>query len=473
MSKVVNMEKVIIRFKSIDIENFKNIKKSRIILEESFNTYGKTGKVIGIYGQNGSGKTAVIEAFKLYKSVVSGIMNCNEFYYCINDKSDFAKISYNIYLERERERFDIVYDLKIKKDPHNNMCDLYEEIIEIHSLHIDNLNLKIKVSYNNLKFTKNTCKVTINKADVTNELMSRDDLLSAFVTCKKDNESVLFDGSFINSIKESFFKGKIDLANILGALNIHSKIYMHIYDIRDSSNLFATDSLILKFNFEIRKSIGTKGTKSGILKLDLFGVNTVEMSQLNDIKLIIKQCDIVMNKLIHGFKLDIKTFNQHYLSNGQLGVDFQLVSILEDGSIIPLCNESAGIKKIISLSSALITLYNKPQTFLAIDELDSGIFEYLLGELVGIINDGGRGQLLFTSHNLRLLEVLPKQSIVFSTTNPNKRFIHLKNVKTNNNLRDFYLRAIMYGGQKEELYRGTDDFELREALRRAGKVFDE
>ena len=34
-------------------------------------------------------------------------------------------------------------------------------------------------------------KLEFNKADVTNELMSRDDLLSAFVTCKKDNESVL------------------------------------------------------------------------------------------------------------------------------------------------------------------------------------------------------------------------------------------------------------------------------------------
>ena len=71
-----------------------------------------------------------------------------------------------------------------------------------------------------------------------------------------------------------------------------------------------------------------------------------------------------------------------------------------------------------------------------VDELDSGIFEYLLGEILEILEQRGKGQLIFTSHNLRLLEVLDKNNLVFTTTNENNRYIKLKNVKTNNNLRD-------------------------------------
>ena len=39
-----------------------------------------------------------------------------------------------------------------------------------------------------------------------------------------------------------------------------------------------------------------------------------------------------------------------------------------------------------------------------IDEFDSGIYEYLLGELLEIMNESAKGQFVFTSHNLRPLE---------------------------------------------------------------------
>ena len=51
---------------------------------------------------------------------------------------------------------------------------------------------------------------------------------------------------------------------------------------------------------------------------------------------------------------------------------------------------------------------------MAIDELDAGIFEYMLGELLDIFNQSAKGQLIFTSHNLRALEMLDKDSIMFS-----------------------------------------------------------
>ena len=81
-----------------------------------------------------------------------------------------------------------------------------------------------------------------------------------------------------------------------------------------------------------------------------------------------------------------------------------------------------------------------------------------------------KGQLLFTSHNLRILETIPKSNLIFSTTNPENRYIKLTSIKSNNNLRDLYIRTIMLGGQKEELYQETDKIEISKAFGKIGKV---
>ena len=135
---------------------------------------------------------------------------------------------------------------------------------------------------------------------------------------------------------------------------------------------------------------------------------------------------------------------------------------------IPLLYESDGIKKIVSILHLLIGVYNNPSMTVAIDEIDSGIFEYLLGELLAIIQEKGKGQLIFTSHNLRPLETLDKKFIVFTTTDPKKRFVRLTNVKKNNNLRDFYYRDIILGGQMTPIYEPTNNQEIAMAFREAG-----
>ena len=125
--------------------------------------------------------------------------------------------------------------------------------------------------------------------------------------------------------------------------------------------------------------------------------------------------------------------------------------------------------KIVSIIlSAMISMYNNPSVCMVVDELDSGIYEYLLGEILSVIETGGKGQLMFTSHNLRPLEVLNKDSIYFTTVNEKNRYIRFANVKESNNLRSMYIRSIMLGGQSEILYNETDKLEIRRAFKMAG-----
>ena len=117
----------------------------------------------------------------------------------------------------------------------------------------------------------------------------------------------------------------------------------------------------------------------------------------------------------------------------------------------------------------MIVIYNQSSITVAIDELDSGVFKYLLGEILRIISEKGKGQLIFTSHNLRPLETLDRGFIAFTTTNPSKRYMRMTNLKDNNNLRDFYFRDIVLGEQSEEVYEPTNNAEIALAFREAGE----
>ena len=93
------------------------------------------------------------------------------------------------------------------------------------------------------------------------------------------------------------------------------------------------------------------------------------------------------------------------------------------------------------------------------------------GEMLRILSEQGRGQLIFTSHNLRPLETLDKGFIAFTTTNNKKRYIRMSNVKTSHNLRDFYYRDIILGEQSEPVYEPTNNSEIALAFREAGVPF--
>lgn len=117
----------------------------------------------------------------------------------------------------------------------------------------------------------------------------------------------------------------------------------------------------------------------------------------------------------------------------------------------------------------LIAVYNEKSFTIAIDEIDSGIFEYMLGELLSILGEGAKGQFIFTSHNLRPLEMLPAKYLCFTTSNPQNRFIKLQK-RGNSNLRDGYLRNIVLHLGKEEIYASTDKFQIERAFLEASRM---
>jgi len=185
-----------------------------------------------------------------------------------------------------------------------------------------------------------------------------------------------------------------------------------------------------------------------------------------------KQINEIIPTLIPGLKLELEEQGRQTLESGEIGIRTGLIS-LREGRRLPFSYESEGVKKLASMISLFSAMYNNPNMLVVIDELDAGIYEYLLGEILEVLNNGGKGQLLFTSHNLRLLEVLKRENLIFSTTNEENRYTNFKDIKKSNNLRTMYLREIVFGGGKEKIYEETDSFFMRKAFEAAGRIHHE
>jgi hypothetical protein len=229
-----------------------------------------------------------------------------------------------------------------------------------------------------------------------------------------------------------------------------------------SCGLINMDDLPLFFRID-----NEKYQAGGAMPLSLDEPADVSERQYEIIQRVIGNMNIVLEQLIPGLTIEPKYLGACLLEDNSTGCRVQLVSNRR-GRRLPLRFESEGIKKIIAILQLLIVVFNRESITVAIDELDAGVFEYLLGELLRIISEKGKGQLIFTSHNLRPLETLDKNFVAFTTTNPSNRYIKLTNVKTNHNLRDFYYRDIILGEQEDPVYEGTNNYEITMAFREAG-----
>ncbi|HFI0313554.1 TPA: ATP/GTP-binding protein, partial [Streptococcus suis] len=170
-------------------------------------------------------------------------------------------------------------------------------------------------------------------------------------------------------------------------------------------------------------------------------------------------------------EIGIRELSHELDKNGDKLTEIEVISKRKDIEI-PFRAESDGNKKIVSILSSLIHAYSSSEAIVLIDEFDSGIFEYLLGEILVSLNDVMRGQIIFTSHNLRALEVLKVRNVVFTTTDENEVYKRLNSIKETNNLRDIYLREVQLGTENQ-LYNKTNVFKIQRAFRTAKKSIEE
>lgn len=454
----------VVRLSSLTLKNIKNVKNGTIVMpltnERKFE-YGRA-EVLGIYGQNGSGKTAIVDALYFLQSIMIGEALNQRILDYIDTDSLNAEINAEFNIFGDNVLYEVGYHIIFSKA---------EEGITIER---EYLNCAInRDGYRTNKnifmdYQKNQTEIIFKPLKRLDELVGKDkntqmDLIVARKMAEKSNCSYIFgkDSREIFLKKNDKFE---DYARVIRALFVFA--LRDLFVINSSHSGVISANFLLPMAFQIEKE---KTGMKGDFAVPLMEPVILDIERKNILDEIVNQINTVLYTIIPGMSIEVKDYGKQAMDSGEEGWKVELMSNRDRKRTIPIRMESEGIIKIVSILNVLIQAFGNPSICLVIDELDAGIFEYMLGELLDIFNKSAKGQLIFTSHNLRALEMLDKDSIMFSTANPNNRYIHMKNVKESNNLRSMYIRSITLGGQEENIYEETDSLKIARAFRKAGR----
>lgn len=461
----------IIRLERIELKDFKNVKFGAIETLEYKNKlfYTKKANIIGIYGQNGSGKTAVVEAMTLLKYLVGGEELPKESHNLINQEADEAQLKFIFYIDdsgdEEDKRYLLYYNVtlgqKLEKEHPRQQIYLKSEVISYSRIGIRGKTELIHYDYepNDTVFSP---KIRYQEMTKNNP-----DSAIAFEVARrlsyKESRSFIFQTDVIQAIIKS--EVNEEYARVIQLMCYYAKMNLFIVANRNISES-GLSYMPISFRLTMDDLVS-----SGIAPISLTGPSVIKSSSYDLVRLVIQQLNIVVGSILPGMHIELEELGDELTQTEDTAKRVELVSV-RDGIKVPLKYESEGIKKILSILSTLISVYNNPSICLVVDELDSGIYEYLLGELLEILEHHAKGQLIFTSHNLRALEKLHRDSIVVSTTNPQQRFVRIPHEKGYKNFRNSYLRRVDLGGIDEEVYRSTNSYEISYAFRKAGDLFE-
>lgn len=423
---------------SIKIKNFKSIKEAEVIFKSNLSA---------IYGPNGTGKTAVIEALEIIRN----------YYISYYEKTLSAKVKEKIlqYMRKGENTLEIevvfhiegiLYKLVVEFKKNKEGNSLYvskEELLSV-PLETKTLYAKQKKVYKSIAKVKNDEETILpelylydKKAIniVEKEILSKNDLSQKDLFLEYNN----FYSYLALILKYSkYSKTEITNSNLQKFIKIfeiieNTLIRIVVITLKEQA-LYNLDILI-PLNIHTEKICGTL-----MVNYKREG-NIYSEKEANELEKVISQVNNIFSIIVPNSKLIIyKKIENIGKNENKIGIN---IFVKKDGQEIPLELESTGIKKLVSILSMMIYFIQNPGAIVAIDEFDIHIFEYLLAILLDKLSTYAKGQLIFTAHNLFPMEVLTKNSIIISTKNENNDVIYtyLEKTSKTTNLRQKYIKS--------------------------------
>ena len=355
-------------------------------------------RVKAIYGENGSGKTAIITGIKIFQDLMLSNQYLNESKnqrfldeiinketsrftfgceYITGEEESYIVYDYNFELEKNNKGDYVIkhesLNLKNGNYPNNNYVNVYE---------CDNGEL-ININCNE------TVKNIIEKK--TFNLLNKNPFMSLYIV---DYTSVIEkDKEFSYNIAVMLFL--IALINVYINEEDKHDIYFLRKTIRESHEKSS------EYIDDINEILDTISVYSG------FDDNSISKSEFDKYKESVKQ----LTKFIQIFKRELKSIDIDAKDDGD---NYRCELIFNYGNYkVNKEFESTGIKKLVRLYSAFKAANNYGIAF--VDEMDSNINDIYLCKLIEYFMYYGKGQLCFTMHNVDTMSLLKqnKNSIDF------------------------------------------------------------
>lgn len=461
-----------VRIQKAVLENFKSVNYGEITFDcgRHFVPYDTKSDILGIYGQNGSGKTSLIEALSILDAAMCGAKIPDIYSECVEKGKKKAHLEFTFDLQYPDGRIrKVVYsfDIAAMKKDQEDKAVIYAE--DAHNsidtgTYVKLFNEKISMS-GDFEGEKRVLKPVIDTSSdkelfepiskhkyFINNKVSIDDLKYTKRMMTEKSKSFIFCDDTLSAFYDADIYS--EYFQVLLELNYYAQWYLFVIDTK------STGFIRLSFGLPLYTTLG-------VIMLKEDGPQIMPKEMYDDVEHEFKGINQVLGMLIPGLNIELKILSPATTKDGKEGVLVELLAN-RNGLLIPLRDESDGVRKIISILGLIIRVYNDRSVTVAIDELDAGVYEYLLGELLQMIEESGKGQLIFTSHNLRPLEVINKDFLYFTTTNADNRYIRLKGIGKTNNLRTTYFREIIMGEQDEELYKKSKKHKVLNAFQLAG-----
>lgn len=423
-------------FTYVKAKNFKSLKDIEFNLNK---TKTKTNQFISIYGENGSGKTNIVELFKLLQQLTMSRATDiainkipKEFWKIQEEMSDqlpteirqIFQLSFNLKEYRmldEEEPTEIEYGFKINDNDGFYYIKYDDEIIEekLYYMAGKQRAYLFQINKENNKIIKN-----LNKNIFINE---------------KYNEE-LIDGI-------DKYWGKYTFLSLLSFETIEkNKDYI---DNNISKNIMEVIDKIWSMTVHVDKG-ALKIIPDGFVKVRK--LNNIQKGIVKKDKLPeIKKYENVLNIFFTQAYADIKEV-KYKINEKEDKIHYELYFYKMIGGqvkSIPSKLESDGTRRILNQFDTIIgSLLGET---VIIDEIDNGIHDVLMKNIIMSIKDEITGQLIITTHNTLLLETLPKEYIYILSTdyNGNKTINSIKEygikIQKNNNARDLYFKGV-FGG---------------------------
>lgn len=453
--------KPIVKLSGLEINNIKNVGFGSFKMNQKENG----GNILGVYGQNGSGKTAIIKSIEIIKLLMTGEELPYEIVDYLKKGSKESVLKAEFELSYSSEKFKIIYEFGFKgqgKNRENFKLDSY--IVSFEKISYSRIGENQRTR-NNVLFEYNTengeglLPKKNYKHLIEGNQVAEDDIRLMIRNQYNHPQSVLFSTRFLEILIQSGIDSYVkEIFNYLKHFAIY---YIMVCD--NEVNGVVNANILIPFQFLLNYENAEHLVKGGI---NLMSKSSIPVDIYKMVKTNIDTISNVISELVPNLNIKLHEYGTTF-EEGVKVKEVELISI-HNKVRIPMRLESDGIKKIVSVLACIISAFNNETVLLAIDEFDSGVFEFLLGEILSVFHKEGKGQIIFTSHNFRALEVLGKNCIIVTTTNENNRFIRFKNIRPNNNLRDTFYRDLILGGQDECLYEPTNSYRISSSLRKAG-----